>query len=373
MSMSGADFQIDSTRTGGARLSLIGDWTASALGRTGQRLKDQLRGRPVSEVDISQLGRFDTTGAFMLLRATGGAAPADAFAARPEARQILDLVSHAEVRRPLPKPKPDAIQRTLEKIGHGVVHLGEEAYHGLAFNGHLLASAGRTLIDPRRIRWPAWVDLTERAGLDALPIVVVTNFFVGAVIAFLGAKELEQFGAQVFTVELIGISVLREFGVVITAVLLAGRSASSFAAEIGAMKMNQEVDAMQIMGVDAFDALVLPRLVALLLMTPLLTFMADAAGLFGGALVAWNKLGLGPVFFLQRIQENVGITHFWVGLSKAPVLAVVVTAIGCRQGLSVGGDVESLGRRVTSAVVQSIFAIIVIDAIFALIYMEANV
>lgn len=369
--MSSADFQIDSSRAV-PRLVLIGDWTAATLGRAGQRLIEQLRGRPISEVDVSRLGRFDTAGAFMLLRATGGARPGG-FESRPEAQQILDLVSNANVRPPLPRPRPDAIQRTLEKIGRGVVHLGEEVYQSLAFNGHLLASVGRTLINPRRVRWPAWVDLTERAGLDALPIVIVTSFFVGAVIAFLGAKELEQFGAQVFAVELIGISVLREFGVVITAVLLAGRSASSFAAELGAMKMNQEVDAMQTMGVDPFEALVLPRLVALLLMAPLLTFMADLSGLFGGALVVWNKLGLSPAFFLQRIRDNVGATHFWVGLSKAPILAVVVTAIGCRQGLSVGGDVESLGRRVTSAVVQAIFGIIVIDAIFALIYMEANV
>ena len=156
------------------------------------------------------------------------------------------------------------------------------------------------------------------------------------------------------------------------AVLLAGRSASSFAAEIGAMKMNQEVDAMQVMGVDPFEALVLPRFIALLVIIPLLTFVATLAGLFGGLVVVWTALDLGPTFFLQRIVDNVGVMHFWVGMSKAPVMAAVIAGIGCRQGLEVGGDVESLGRRVTAAVVHAIFAIIMIDAAFALLFMKLN-
>ena len=163
---------------------------------------------------------------------------------------------------------------------------------------------------------------------------------------------------------------MREFNIVITAVLLAGRSASSFAAELGSMKMNQEVDAMRVMGVDPFEALVLPRFLALLITIPLLTFVATIAGLAGGLLVSWLVLDLSPNFFIQRIVENVSITHFWVAMSKAPVMAVVVAGIGCRQGMEVGGDVESLGRRVTAAVVHAIFSIILIDALFALLYME---
>ena len=174
-------------------------------------------------------------------------------------------------------------------------------------------------------------------------------------------------------VELIGIAVLREFNIIITAILLAGRSASSFAAEIGSMKMSQEVDAMVVMGVDPFEALVLPRFLALLFTIPLLTFVATLAGLVGGLIVTWGVLDLGPAFFLQRILDNVGAVHFWIGLSKAPVMAVVIAAIGCRQGMEVGGDVESLGRRVTAAVVHAIFSIIMIDAVFALIYMELKI
>jgi phospholipid/cholesterol/gamma-HCH transport system permease protein len=156
-------------------------------------------------------------------------------------------------------------------------------------------------------------------------------------------------------------------------VLLSGRSASAFAAELGSMKMQQEIDAMQVMGVDPFEALVLPRFVALLVTIPLLTFVATLAGLLGGLMVVWTTLGLGPTFFLQRIVDNVGVTHFWVALSKAPVMAGVVAGIGCRQGLLVGGDVQSLGQRVTAAVVHAIFAVIMIDAAFALIYMQLDI
>ncbi len=223
------------------------------------------------------------------------------------------------------------------------------------------------------MRWAAVFALAERAGLDAIPIVATTTFFIGAVVALLGANILSDFGAQVFVVDLIGIAVLREFNVLVTALLLAGRSASAFAAEIGAMKMKQEIDAMQVLGVDPFDALVLPRFMALLFITPLLTFVATLAGLAGGLVVTWGVLDLGPTLFLQRMIDDVGVMHFWVGLSKAPVLAGVIAAIGCRQGMEVGGDVESLGRGVTSAVVQAIFATILIDAIFALIYMKLDI
>jgi phospholipid/cholesterol/gamma-HCH transport system permease protein len=370
--MQAAAFRIESN-AGVNRLVLIGDWTAIALGRIGEKLTAELRDRKIGALDLSQLGRFDTTGAFTVLKATGDSLPKDAFAERPQAQRIFDLVAGVKTDRPPSAPRPDPIQKTLEKIGRGVAHLGVEIYRGLAFNGHLLAATGRALANPRRIRWAAWFDLIERAGLDALPIVAVTTFFIGAVVAFLGADLLQQFGASVFAVELIAVAVMREFSVVITGVLLSGRSSSSFAAEIGAMKMNQEVDAMRVLGVDPFDALVLPRVVALLVMTPLLTFVGDISGLFGGALVVWNKLDLSPAFFIERINQNVSAQHFWVGLSKAPVFALVVAAIGCRQGLAVGGDVESLGRRVTSAVVQAIFSIIFIDAVFALIYMEAGI
>ena len=251
-----------------------------------------------------------------------------------------------------------------------MVRFGEDLFGGLAFLGALLAAVAIVIVRPGRLRIAPTVALMERAGLDAAPIVATTSFFVGATLAFLGASLLAQFGAQVYAVELVGIGVLREFGVLVTTIILAGRSASSFAAEIGAMRMNQEVDAMRVMGVDPFQALVVPRFLAMLFMTPLLTFVAMAAGLCGGLVVIWTVLNLSPAFFFERMLENVGPEPFWLGLCKAPVLAMIIAAIGCRQGLEVGGDVEQLGRRVTSAVVQALFSIIIVDALFALLFME---
>ena len=370
--MDAADFQIDSDGEG-VTLRLSGDWTTTGLRRTPQRLDRMLRGVTVRRVDIKALGDFDTAGALVLVQALDRRLPASVWKARPEAGRIYALVEKLERAAADPLRRSDSITRAFAKIGRGVRDIAAEAMLTMVFLGRLIVAAGSALRHPGRIRWAAWVSHVERAGLDAIPIVMATNFFIGAVIAFIGADLLQQFGAQVFAVELIGISVFREFAVVITAVLLAGRSASAFAAEIGSMKMNQEIDAMQVMGVDPFQALVIPRLAALLIMLPLLTFVGVIAGMLGGLLVSWSQLNLGPAFFIQRIEQNVGIEHLWVGLSKAPVFALVVAAIGCRQGMAVAGDVESLGRRVTAAVVQAIFAIIFLDAVFALIFLEMGV
>lgn len=368
--MKRADFHIEE-REGGLALSLSGDWTTMGLRRAPRRLAQALSGRSVVAIDTSELGRFDTAGALVLVQAACGPLPKGAWRDRPEAGRLYQTVEALERESGQPPRRADPVTRTFAKIGRGVYDFGGEAMLSMAFLGRLLTATGGALRRPGAIRWPAWVSQIERAGLDALPIVAVTNFFIGAVIAFLGADLLTQFGAGVFAVQLIGVSVFREFAVVITAVLLAGRSASSFAAEIGSMRMNQEIDAMQVMGVNPFQALVIPRLAAMLIMLPLLTFVGMATGLLGGLLVTWSQLGLGPAFFIQRIADDPLMSqHMWVGMSKAPVFAVVVAAIGCRQGMAVGGDVESLGRRVTAAVVQAIFAIIFLDAVFALIFLE---
>jgi phospholipid/cholesterol/gamma-HCH transport system permease protein len=212
----------------------------------------------------------------------------------------------------------------------------------------------------------------EEAGLNALAIISLLSFFIGIVIAYLGARVLADFGASIFTVELVGFSVLREFAAVITGVLLAGRTNSAFTAELGSMKMRQEIDALRVLGVDPMEALVVPRVIAMLIMTPLLTFVAVLAGLFGGMLVSWLALDISPILFVNRIHDNIPIRHFWVGMIKTPVFAMVVALVGCRHGLEVGGDVASLGKRVTASVVQAIFLIIVLDAIFALWFMELD-
>ncbi|OHB26443.1 MAG: ABC transporter permease [Phenylobacterium sp. RIFCSPHIGHO2_01_FULL_69_31] len=370
-----ADFRMQAA-TDRPTAALSGDWTTNLLAGVGERLAQELRGRQGVSLDLTKVRRMDTAGAYAIVRAVGTDFKLDQVVARPETRRLLELVDNAARVQPVVRPEPRGFHNLTIRIGRGMVNLGVEFLDTMGFLGHLLVVALRALVNlvtaPHKVRWAPIFTQMERAGLDAIPIVAITTFFIGAVVALLGVNMLRQFGAEVFVVELIGVAVIREFNIVITAVLLSGRSASAFAAELGSMKMQQEVDAMQVMGVDPFEALVLPRFIALLVTIPLLTFVATLAGLLGGLMVTWSTLGLGPTFFLQRIVDNVGATHFWIALSKAPVMAGVVAGIGCRQGLLVGGDVQSLGQRVTAAVVHAIFAIIMLDAVFALIYMELD-
>jgi phospholipid/cholesterol/gamma-HCH transport system permease protein len=255
-------------------------------------------------------------------------------------------------------------------VGRGVVSIADEIVDTVAFFGETLVAIGRQILDPRRIRVVSVVHVMETAGLNALPIVMLLSFFIGMVVAYLGARILQDFGATVFVVELVSISVMREFGVVITAIILAGRTASSFTAEIGAMKMRQEIDAMRVIGIKPMEALVVPRVIAMMLMTPILTFAATMAGIFGGMIVSWASLGVSPNMFIARVAEVVPADNFWVGFSKAPAFAMVLAVIACKQGLSVGGDVGSLGSRVTTSVVQAIFMVVLMDAIFAIWFLE---
>lgn len=364
-----ADFTVEDD---GAerKIVLTGDWSAISLGRAGARLAELMRS-DFSDVDLRQVGRFDTAGALALVDAAGGKLDKRQVLARPATQRLLERVEQA-VRKPPRTPKRRlSFNRMLNRIGRGVINFSRDFIATLGFNGRLIVTVGRSFIRPDKVRWATVFNVTERAGIDAIPIVVVTNLFIGAVIAFLAAGMLADVGLQTFSVETVGFGVLREFGIVITAILLAGRSASSFAAEIGSMKMQQEIDAMRTMGVDPFDALVLPRFLALLFILPL-TFLAVISGLFAGAMILWWNLDLSPIFFMKRIQEEVGVDQFYLSLWKAPFMAAAIAAIGCRQGMLVGGDVESLGRHVTSAVVQSIFSIIMLDAIFALIFLELD-
>ena len=356
----------------GVSVALTGMWSGEGVDDAGRELASGIAGIGPFGLDLSEVERMDTTGAYLLIRAAGDRLDLSGARGRPEVLRLLELVAKASSARIREKAPPRGFHEMTIRIGRGVIDLRREFIDTMVFVGHLLVVLGRLIVRPQRIRWAACVSLAERAGLDAVPIVATTSFFIGAVVGLLGVNTLRQFGAEVFSVDLIGIAVLREFNIVIAAILLAGRSASAFAAEIGSMKMNQEIDAMLVLGVDPFEALVFPRFAALLVTVPLLTFVATLAGLFGGLLITWSVLGIGPAFFLQRILDNVGPTHFWIGMSKAPVMAAMIAGIGCRQGLEVGGDVESLGRRVTAAVVHATFAIIMIDAMFALLYMKMD-
>jgi len=258
-------------------------------------------------------------------------------------------------------------------VGKGTYEGLSEGIETLAFVGETMLVCARIIVQPRRFRATSTVAIMEEAGLDAVPIVMFLSFFVGMVIAFIGATTLEAFNGTEFTVELVGFAMLREFGVVLTAIILAGRTNSAFTAQIGAMRMRQEVDAMQVLGLDPMEVLVAPRVIAMLVMLPILTFLATVAGLFGGLIVSWLALDLSPTFFLHRLVETVPIENFWVGMSKAPFFAMVVALIGCRQGLGVGGSVQSLGSATTNSVVQALFSIIVIDAVFAMFFMQLGV
>ncbi len=361
-------------------LTPSGDWTVMHVGgfnRELERLRDTVEpGRLVIELD--RLGRIDTTGALSLSRVLDRCGEPDAdFHFRgdhPTARRLMRLVRETISPCPPPPREGGGAIAMLERMGEGLVAAFRDLVDSLAFFGQLLVSLGRMIMNPRRFRLAPMVHVMEDVGVNAVPIVTVLSFFVGAVVAYLGANILQQqLGSALFASQLVGLAVVREFGVVITAILIAGRSDSAFTAQIGAMGMQQEIDAMRAMGVDPYEALVAPRVLACLFVMPVLSIAAMAAGLVGGMMALWASADISPFLYLTQIADNVRAQDFWAGMAKAPVFALVIAIIGCRHGLKVRRDVESLGRHVTASVVQSIFAVIVIDAIFALMYLELGI
>lgn len=362
-----------STSTDLATVVLRGDWCARTLGGAANSLSELLNNATNVSLDLREVGRFDTAGAYAVVTAARRQRSPGVIHAAPATLESIARVTRAleVIADPDNAFRPNRFA-LLAVIGRGIVEFTVEIYQSLVFVGRLLRSLCRAVINPQRLRLAPTSALVGRAGLSAAWIIAVTSFFIGTVIAFLGANLLRDFGAEGYTVELIALTMFREFNILITAIIIAGRSSSSFAAEIGAMKMNQEIDAMVVMGVDPYDALVLPRFLSLLLTITILTFIATVAGLAGGLLSTWLSLGYSPSFFFDRVLNNVDARHYWVGLSKAPIMAMIIAAIGCRQGLSVGIGIEALGRRVTTSVVHAIFAIIMIDAAAALLFMELD-
>jgi phospholipid/cholesterol/gamma-HCH transport system permease protein len=261
---------------------------------------------------------------------------------------------------------------TLANIGAALEAFWRDGVALVGFIGVILGALARNLRQPRSWRITSIVAHVEQTGLNALPIVALLCFLVGAVVAFLGATVLREFGASVFTVELVGYSFLREFGVLLTAIMVAGRSGSAFTAQIGSMKAHEEIDAIRTLGLRPIDVLVVPRVFALLVSMPILTLAGMLAGLLGGAAVCVLALDISPLMFVTRLHETTAVRHFWVGMSKAPVFAFLIAAIGCLEGFKVAGSAESVGRHTTSSVVQSIFVVILIDALAAIFFMEMN-
>jgi phospholipid/cholesterol/gamma-HCH transport system permease protein len=376
MALNSTRFQVDTADDGKQVLSVAGEWTIWTV----SRVEEQLRNTKIrydAILDVSELGRIDTSGAYLIDRALGALEgiddPIQIRGQHPQIDRLLGKVRKASPAAPPDPIRPPGLIALLDRAGHGAVEAWHELLGTLSFIGETMATMGRLIVNPRRIRWTSVVSVMEEAGLDALPIVSFLAFFIGLVIAFIGANLLAMFNASVFTVELVGIGMLREFGPILTAILLAGRTDSAFTAQIGAMKMRQEIDAMRTIGIDPMEALVAPRLIALLIMTPLLAFAATIAGIGGGLVAAWSAMDISPKMFIERFQDVVPEQHFWVGIVKTPVFAIVIALVGCRQGMLVEGDVVSLGRRTTSSVVQSIFLVIALDAMFAILYYQLNV
>lgn len=354
------------------RAVAAGDWTLAFAPALGKRIDDAKRRGSTAVVDASGVSRLDTAGAELLLDLAGAREGITGLDAGRAA--LVDAVAKADTTAvAAPPPAEDGFVALLARTGAALENVWNDAVALVGFIGLILATIARTLPNPRRWRVTPLFFHIEQTGLDAVPIVALLSFLVGAVVAFLGATVLRDFGASVFTVELVGYSFLREFGVLLTAILIAGRSGSAFTAQIGSMKAREEIDAIRTLGLDPVEVLVLPRTLALLISMPLLTFIAMMAGIFGGAMVCIWSLDISPGMFLTRFHETAHARHFWVGMSKAPLFAFLIAAIGCLEGFKVEGSAESVGEHTTSSVVQSIFVVILIDALAAIFFMELDV
>ena len=326
-------------------------------------------------IDVQALTALDTAGAALLVKLLGATRIQQLISAEdqlPAARRaLLHTVSNALAESvPSPQaPRTSSPMQWLAQLGELVATFGHALVALLGFIGLILDTLARTLLQPSRWRVTALVAQMQQTGLNAAPIVALLTFLVGAVVAFLGATVLSRFGASIYTVMLVAFSFLREFGVLLTAILLAGRTASAFTAQLGSMKANEEIDAIRTLGLNPIELLVLPRVLALLITLPLLTFIAMLAGIFGGAMVCALSLDISPTLFLSILQDTPA-KHFWVGMAKAPLFAVLIAAIGCLEGFKVSGSAASVGAHTTSSVVQSIFVVILVDAAAALFCME---
>ncbi|MDE4536756.1 MULTISPECIES: ABC transporter permease [Pseudomonas] len=357
-----------------ACLRITGDWTLAHYASL-KRESDQLRTQCSSDTvaDLSQLGRLDTAGASLLAELLGSERLSHCTDSLPDASRALLKNVYCSVQDyciPVKEAERPVLLLLLERIGRAVNTLWQDTRQLLGFVGLILETLLRRAFQPHRWRLTPVVAHIEQTGLDAAPIVALLTFLVGAVVAFLGATVLAAFGATIFTVDLVAFSFLREFAVLLTAILMAGRTASAFTAQIGSMKANEEIDAIRTLGLNPMELLVVPRVLALLISLPLLTFLAMICGIVGGAVVCALSLDISPAMFLSLLQTDIGVQHFLVGLAKAPFFAFLIAAIGCLEGFKVSGSAESVGAHTTSAVVQSIFVVIVLDAVAALFFME---
>jgi len=327
--------------------------------------------RKSGAIDLSGLSSLDTPGALFLcgLRNRG----IELTGISTEHQALLDLVCGLNLK---PLPRQASIprwQQVIIQLGKGADDARHDIVDIITFVGRAASAIGNALIHPRGLRLPSISRHIEETGIHALPIIGLMAIMISIVIGYQGVAQLRPYGGEDFTINLVAVSMLREMGVLITAIMVAGRSGSAFAAEIGVMKARDEVDALKVMGMDTMEMLVVPRLIALVITLPLLTFFSDIMGLFGGAMISRFLLDVSPLQYVDRVRHAVDVSDLFVGLVKAPLFGFLIAVIGCMHGLRVRGSAESVGQETTRAVVKSIFVVIVLDALFSILFEKLGI
>ena len=356
------------TRRADGVWALRGEWTARGLGELPRRIDDEPCGGGKVVLDGTELSAIDGAGAWVLqgwLSHQGRQDPVATLRQGPSRWPAL-MASVAEQRQTPVLPVPR--QSPLDRVGRAAVAAAQQARALLAFVGEVAAAAASVLAHPQRLRWHTVLRHIQIGGVDALPIIGLTSFLLGVVVAYQGADQLRHYGANIFVVDLVGYAMLREFAPLMSAIIIAGRSGSAYAAQIGTMVVTEEVDAMRTMGIAPLELLVLPKLLALMLALPLLTVFADITGIFGGMVMARSQLGIGFHEFADRFGREMQGATLLIGIGKSWVFAVIVVLIGCFQGFRTHGSADSVGRQTTLSVVQAIFLVIVADALFSVLF-----
>ena len=365
-----ADFTIDTAQDGTQSIALTGPLVVSSVGTIDGRLRNL--GDKVERVDLSGVSEIDTVGAWLVCRLASETEATITGASKKALRLIAAVEDKDPEAAEEPEDEQTAPEEVLGGVGGYVISYLQGVRDLTGFLGALMIAAGRLILHPRQMRWTSLFRQMELVGVGAIPIVGLMSFLIGIVIAQQGAVQLQQFGAEIYTVNLTGRLSMRELGPLMTAIMFAGRSGSSFAAQIGTMKLTEEVDAMRTIGVSPVEALVLPRILAAVIIMPLLGFYASLMAIIGGAFVSMFSLDIPFFTFLTRIREVVPMHDLWVGLFKGPVFGLIVALAGCYQGMRVHGNSEQVGLKTTIAVVQAIFAVIVLDAFFAVFFTEVG-
>lgn len=321
-----------------------------------------------ADVDFHQVVRMDTAGAYLASQLLDRLADRGSVHSNPHVDSILETVKRYKTSAVSPKPKANALFQVVERIGRATLHAIDLAACFVVFIGDITRHLIITAVRPVRFRFSQTMTQIELSGFNAIPIISLISFLIGVVIAYQGALQLGKLGAEVYTIDLLAVTILREMGILLSAIVIAGRSASTFAAEIGSMKLNEEIDAMHTIGMNPMEVLVLPRVIGLTISLPILTLIANFFGIVGGGLMVWVVMDISPTMFINQFVNALSPWTFWVGIIKAPVFAIIIAVIGCYEGLQVSGSAESLGAHTTRAVVESIFLIIVFDALFSIFF-----